>query len=316
MKARTITTTLILFTAAAFAAEPAAPPANSSAASTAVSSKGGGKATITIDVNGKKETREIEIGDGVEIKPGTPPKLDLPASSITYAKTVVRTTWLGVAAEEVSEELRAQLPLEPGSGLIVRAVMPESPAAAIGLQKNDVLMKLDDQLLTNPLQLRTLVSSRKEGDILRLTCFRRGQQSVMEVKLGTHEEGGEKYRIGSALAEWQHNYEQKPLTLDAKAVVLDKDGNVVRGQPDLYVAFREVEKFLHDSGADQKVIDETKRVLSDTTKAIREALEQAGAAKQEIQKGASEIVKALEQARAAMEKARKLADEEAAKKGK
>ena len=182
-----LTSTIALLTCAAFAAEPTAPVTESSATSTTVTSKGG-KATITIDVNGKKETREIEIGKGVEIEAGTPPKMNVPAHSITRVKTITRSTWMGVAADEVSEELRAQLPIESGAGLIVRSVIPDSPAAAANLQKNDVLLKLDDQLLTNPQQLRTLVGAKKDGDIVKVTYLRRGQESTTDVKLAMHED--------------------------------------------------------------------------------------------------------------------------------
>ena len=315
MKSSIITTTIFLVSIAAFAAEPPPPPpGNSSTASTPVLSAGGGKATITIDVNGKKETREIEVGDGFEIKAGTRPKLDLPASAITDVKTVVRTTWLGVAAEEVSDELRAQLPLDPGAGLIVRSVIPESPAAAASLQKNDVLMKLDDQLLTNPPQLRTLVSSRKEGDTVKLTYFRRGQQAVVDVKLATHEERemGYEFPVLSAIPRLGRLFQTQ-----TRAVVVDKDGKVIGGedQADLNATVDKIEKSLRDAGLDEKIIAETKHTLAETANAIRDALNEAGAAKQEIQKGAAEVVKALEQARAAMDKARKLSAEDAAKKG-
>src|SRR4051812_46436422 len=46
--------------------------------------------------------------------------------------------WLGVSTEEASEVVGAQLGLQPGDGLVVRFVEPDSPAAKAGLQQNDV----------------------------------------------------------------------------------------------------------------------------------------------------------------------------------
>ena len=300
-----LTTTIALLTSAAFAADPLAPPNTSSATSTTISSNGG-KATITIDVNGKKETREIEIGNDVEIEAGTPPKLNIPATSVRSVKTITRGTWLGVAADEVSEELRAQLPLESGAGLVVRSVIPGSPAAAAALQNNDVLLKLDDQLLTNPQQLRTLVSAKKDGETVKVTYFRRGQQATTEVKLAMHEDR----QIGEE-ADWlSRSKVQKFFQTPPRALVLDNSGKVLGSdQANLDVTVEKIAKALRGVGADEKSVEEATRALRETTKAISEAVRDAVVAKDEAMKGSGEIAKALEQVRDALEKVRKQTEE-------
>src|SRR5580765_1317494 len=64
--------------------------------------------------------------------------------------------WLGVGTEEASEVVAAQLGLQPGDGLVIKFVEPDSPAAKAGLQENDVLSQLGDQLLVHPGQFRKL----------------------------------------------------------------------------------------------------------------------------------------------------------------
>jgi hypothetical protein len=83
-------------------------------------------------------------------------------------------TWLGVAAEEVSEPLAAQLGLKGGEGLLITYVADNSPASQAGVQKNDVLVKMDDQLILLPLQLRKLVQRHSLGDNVNLTYYRSG----------------------------------------------------------------------------------------------------------------------------------------------
>ena len=85
-------------------------------------------------------------------------------------------TWLGLAADEVSADVRAQLPLPEGAGLIVRHVTPGSPAAQAGVQANDLLIKLDDQLLINPAQLRALIRGKAEGEKITLSLLRKGKE--------------------------------------------------------------------------------------------------------------------------------------------
>jgi len=92
-------------------------------------------------------------------------------------------TFLGVEVAPVDEALAAQLKLPPEHGLIVRFVVPDSPAAAAGVQKHDVLTRLDDQLLIAPRQLSALVRARKEGEAIRLTYVRAGAEARAAVTL-------------------------------------------------------------------------------------------------------------------------------------
>ena len=320
LNALILTTSIALLASAAFSTElekknePATSDTKSFSTATATASGKSGKATVTIDVNGKKETREIDLGNGTEIKLFTSDDGG-GASAVAVAGGALPpkiVTWLGVAPEELSEEVRAQLPLEPGTGLVVRVVMADSPAAKAGLQKNDVLVKLDDQLLTNPGQLRTLVAAKKDGDTVKLTYFRRGQQATIEAKLATHED---KPVANLELDESLLKSERPDLRrffggLSSKAVVLDKDGKVVAGNaPDLRETVEGIAKLLRGVGADEKSIDDATRALTETTKAISEAVRDAVVAKDEAMKGSGEIAKALEQVRDALEKVRKQAEE-------
>src|SRR5438132_1455211 len=58
-------------------------------------------------------------------------------------------TFLGVVAREASPEVSRQLDLPEGTGMVVELVVPDSAAAKAGIQKYDILTKLDDQLLIN-----------------------------------------------------------------------------------------------------------------------------------------------------------------------
>ena len=84
--------------------------------------------------------------------------------------------WLGVAISEAPLEISAHLPIEPGTGLVVGEVIAGSPAAIAGLQRNDVLARLNDQTLVTPKQLQTLVMHRKAGDQVEVTFFRKGEK--------------------------------------------------------------------------------------------------------------------------------------------
>lgn len=93
-------------------------------------------------------------------------------------------TFLGVSAIPVPRELTAHLPIAEDTGLGVEGVSPDSPAEKAGLQKSDVLMKLDDQILIHPRQLNVLVANHKEGESVKLTYLRKGEVKEVSVTLG------------------------------------------------------------------------------------------------------------------------------------
>lgn len=131
------------------------------------SSGGDGVANVQVKVfNAKGEDITPESGAGTERK----------------------VTWLGVTAEETDDVVRSQLPIESGAGLTIHGVTPASPAAKSGLQKHDILIRLNDQLLMDPRQLSKLVQAKKPGDRVKLTYLRKGKEAKTEVILAEHVE--------------------------------------------------------------------------------------------------------------------------------
>lgn len=91
--------------------------------------------------------------------------------------------WLGVAVSDTTDPLSAQLGLKRGEGLVVNLVSTNSPAAAAGLQENDVLVELDGQMLVDPAQLRKLVQMHAEGDSIKIAYYRAGKRESVSAKL-------------------------------------------------------------------------------------------------------------------------------------
>src|SRR5436309_12435541 len=99
----------------------------------------------------------------------------------------VPVTFLGVETSEVPSVLCDQLGLAKGFGLVVDYVVPDGPAAVAGVQQNDVIKMLNDQILTDPGQLSKLVRSYSEGTNVTLTVLRKGQEQKVTVKLAKKE---------------------------------------------------------------------------------------------------------------------------------
>ena len=81
--------------------------------------------------------------------------------------------------------MQRKLGLKRGEGLVVNLVSSNSPAAGAGLQKNDVLVKLDGQMLVDPVQLRKLVQMHTAGETAKIEYIRGGKHETASAKLAT-----------------------------------------------------------------------------------------------------------------------------------
>jgi serine protease Do len=91
--------------------------------------------------------------------------------------------FLGVETSQVPTVVSEQLGLSKGLGLVVEYVVPNSPAATAGIQQNDILKMLNDQILIEPSQLRKLLQTFSDGTDVTLTVLRKGQEQKVTVKL-------------------------------------------------------------------------------------------------------------------------------------
>ena len=115
-------------------------------------------------------------------QPPQPPNAPMPPDR--HDKTPkVPVIFLGVETSTVPSVVADQLGLAKGFGLVVDYVVPDGPAAAAGVQQNDILKMLNDQILLEPGQLRKLLQTFQEGQTVTLTVMRKGQEQKISVKL-------------------------------------------------------------------------------------------------------------------------------------
>lgn len=157
----------------------------------------------------------------------------------TAEKQVAPQTYLGIETSEVPAALAAQTGLQPGFGLLTEQVIPDSPAAAAGLQRYDILKKLNDQLLVSPSQLSTLVRAESKGAKVTLTIIRKGAEQTITAELGE-----------KAL----------PLSQNAASPV-----------PNYWI--REMDRIPEVIETETKKLGETARMLNEKVEAKRKALE-------------------------------------------
>lgn len=94
------------------------------------------------------------------------------------------TPFLGVMTMPAPAALASQIGLPEGFGLVVEELVPNSPAAAAGVQRYDVLKAINDQQLVDPNQLAVLVRSYGKDKEVSLTILRKGQEQKLTLKIG------------------------------------------------------------------------------------------------------------------------------------
>jgi membrane-associated protease RseP (regulator of RpoE activity) len=116
-------------------------------------------------------------------QPGAPRPGGPPPGGPEHREKKVPVTFLGVETSDIPSVVSEQLGLPKGFGLVVDYVVPDSPAAAAGVQQNDILKMLNDQILTEPEQLAKLIRSNSEGTTVTLTIIRKGKEQKLTAKL-------------------------------------------------------------------------------------------------------------------------------------
>ena len=105
---------------------------------------------------------------------------DLIAKSQTSTKPV-RKPWLGIVFGAVPEGLGLSLGLPAYRGVLVRQVVPESPASLAGLEADDIVLEVDGREIREERNLREAVQPHKVGDRVRLHIVRGASHKPAEL---------------------------------------------------------------------------------------------------------------------------------------
>ena len=120
----------------------------------------------------------------------------------------VPVTYLGVETSQVPDVVSEQLGLAKGLGLVVEYVEPNSPAASAGIQQNDIIKMLNDQILIEPSQLRKLLQTFSEGTEVTLTILRKGKEQKITTKLAKKEVPQRHSMIPGGNHDWHWDFDE------------------------------------------------------------------------------------------------------------
>lgn len=100
----------------------------------------------------------------------------------------VKSAWIGLVPAELSDEDRAELDLEGGVGLRIAEVLEGSPAASAGLEKGDILVRIDGKKVKGEEFLQKFVRSAKPGQECEIAVIRGGKELKKKLMLAERKE--------------------------------------------------------------------------------------------------------------------------------
>lgn len=100
------------------------------------------------------------------------------------AKGEVEYAWIGIVGQTVNEETAGQLGVPVAKGALITEAQADGPAARAGMQKNDVIVSIDDKEITSMEDVTSVLAQHTPGDRIKVTYVRGGDSHEVEVELG------------------------------------------------------------------------------------------------------------------------------------
>lgn len=117
-----------------------------------------------------------------------PPETNTPPAALLREDPEIHVAaadepFIGVATADVPDMVADHLGLSDGSGVIIRTVLPDSPAEKGGLAANDIVVRINGKAVADPDAFSALIRECKVGDLLKFDLIHKGKPAELEVTL-------------------------------------------------------------------------------------------------------------------------------------
>ena len=104
-------------------------------------------------------------------------------------KGYVTRSWLGVYIQPLDADAAKALEMESRDGALITQVVSDSPAELAGIEEGDVIVKFDNKKISDPSNLRNIVSLMPPGSKSDIVVFRNGNKKILKVTLQELKDG-------------------------------------------------------------------------------------------------------------------------------
>jgi serine protease Do len=91
--------------------------------------------------------------------------------------------WLGVEVQEVTPELAQSFGLSSTQGALVASVQKDAPASKAGIQRGDIIVKFDGQIVHDEHELPEMVAQAPIGKTAPVEVIRNGKHVTLDAKI-------------------------------------------------------------------------------------------------------------------------------------
>lgn len=92
--------------------------------------------------------------------------------------------WMGVAIQDVTEELAEYYKIEENKGVYVAKVYEGDPADKAGIKAGDVIFMINDKEISSSRDLTLTIGNLSVGEIIQAKLMREGKEKTVKVELG------------------------------------------------------------------------------------------------------------------------------------
>jgi len=95
----------------------------------------------------------------------------------------VQRGYIGILPRELDSKIAKEVGAKVGRGIYVESVTDNGAAKTAGIQKGDVIVKMEGQPIDSDAQMREIVGRRRPGDVLNVTINRDGSEREVKLEL-------------------------------------------------------------------------------------------------------------------------------------
>jgi serine protease DegQ len=92
--------------------------------------------------------------------------------------------WIGIQAQDLTEDLKKSFNLDVTSGCLITAVVLASPAEQAGLKAGDVIVEIDTKKFFDTSSMIGVISELQPGSKAKVKLIREEKLMTMEVQVG------------------------------------------------------------------------------------------------------------------------------------
>ncbi|MDQ4075089.1 MAG: PDZ domain-containing protein [Chloroflexota bacterium] len=168
----------------------------------------------------------------------------LRASVSARAEQTLQEAEEGQDEQEPEEEEGQEEQESVESGIVIVSVDPDGPAAAAGVERGDILLRVDGESVDSLIDLRNVLAEREEGDEVRLTVERGDDVGTLTVTL---EERARRPYLGLRACGDFHFLEELPALTEEQGVQIEE---VLEDSPAAEAGLQEGDRILAIDGDD------------------------------------------------------------------